>query len=537
MKFMKFHENEKKNEILFDAIMNRNGRVPKREKKLFTRKFLNDFLKYTHDKYGSEEYSKTIATVFKDFGNEFLINNSNIRYVGRHVDIFRYVRLSYSDINWHQYISVEKNNADELINLYTRASYIFITTESLDIENLASFFSVMYFITDGDNIPFIVTIYEKIYGMILEDGNPIDRTLKERIIIASILSCPDTSSKLALKCFAKWVLNKHSEMDLPEAPILPMYYTLFDPNEYAEICIKYGFKVDDETFRLYINELSDEPRRELLIRLTAVNCNNVLLCKDETDAIACLPAIKWNREKHRDIDYKAIRTCYPRSVPVAINDAFLTYGDFSTVTNESIVTILDDPRKINTILSRPDGLKQIKHIFESRNGIIYIQSAIDHILPENLITFINGYCDYMETYGMTMGSISIEMFIAAYIKSNVSMNLIIKNTPRLLRYIDTKITDYPDQYDNPIEWVGVLSNAPAINIITYKTIDVLIKSKIYVPINYKYIPFDTGEFGIEDLANHSKTLISLIEAIPGYYFDITSSEVRDIIMEYLLSKR
>lgn len=533
-------------EVIYHAIVDRDGVVPKTEKKRMTKEFLMDFLNWLTIKYPDNKKS-VVDHLFKDYGEKVKISPNNIRIIGEYTVVFRYCkisrRLSKTDIcSW---LSSNGETPDRTLELWTLAiAYIILSDQNHNPNHLYAFYEAYKDITRARQIGLtaLCETFKSIRKMFKVEGIDFTAGVKERFILTMIhmyesLQLPrlvyDPMFKEALTGYIFEDDNKGI------AFVLPKYYNPFTAEEYLTLCINNGIEVDDE-IKPYLDSFIEEIRMEWIKQAVGSNGNNIKLCKNASERSACIPYLSWDDEVGCITNYALFREVFPNGCSHQYITAFLKYGDLSTVPSDEFHSLFVDAMSIGYVSLRDDSVKQFENLLRIPNGMTFLVDAIDMLPPNQMNTFMQAYVNYMESINEPPtelpGSVSMDIYMASYIKKRVSIGTMIKYCPKMLRYIDTAITDLPSEYDNLGDWVSVASNTPVSNICDGLQFNQLMKVWEFVPLNYHRIPFSPGLFGLEEIGINGDDMIKLLTLHPGYYFDIKDSKIRSLVMDVLTGK-
>ena len=535
-------------EVIYEAIIDCGGKLPKKEKERITKDFLVDFLRYvnTNHDYNNQMY-EAVRNLFHDYGSLFTISSNTVRHVGHYVDLFQFckisTRLSHSSVC--SLLDKVGGGPRQSLNVWSKLMAHVIASELVDdITQLGGlyyagrfFFNLVCNDSESDRFYIFRTAFDLIRSSLRKEKVPFNERIKVRFVLA--MSCMHGAifeSSVYNDGFRDLVEmylyrdNAHSRI----APILPAYYNPFSPTEYALTVIENHLEAEDE-FASYLESCEHMLRLEWLTRLVKAQGNNIKFCNTRDEIISCIPELCWTQSKRCITNYRTFKRVFENGCAPEYTIAFLQYGDISTVPSEDIQRLLSDKLSIGYITARSDAKTQLENLLRIPNGMTYLVQSIDLLPLDALITLMHAYVDYMEgnTALKAVNNISLDIYIASYIKKKVPMDIIITRCPKMLRYIDTLITDYPVDYHDLNEWLDVAENAPAINITDGLQFGRLMRANRYVALNYHHIPFSPELFGFEEIIRDSKELVRIAKKHPGYYFDLKSDEVREIIMGML----
>lgn len=537
--------------VFFKAIIDRRGMMPKTEKKLLNQKFLEEFLRYIHMNHSDIDHTAEDAAIalLKDFGKRLVLARSNLGLIEYLLPVVQYCTLSdrLSAEDWYHIVTIgnDTNKYSRWIDLMASVivSDQITDTQMIPICNVygllhESNYDHGYSVPTRDVYGIHMTQLSKVVQCNCEDYN---HKIRSRLALAMIHTYD--SIKLQAKnltivdvrlCIKYAIYANANKGDY--AAIVPKYYNPFTFDEYLDMVVTYRLEPDYDTVNEYLDpkRCDENYRMEVLKLLCKSNGNNIRLAKTKQEIAAGVTAMGFHS---KITDYAVLKKAYPNGIQDEIRDEFIRYGDLSTIPSDDIPSMFTDDEKIRIIAFRFDAEKQYVHLLRKPNGIIYLSSAIKHLSYVDLTEFMKAYVTYMETVDdYREDGVSMDLYMASYIKETVSMDNILRSCPKMLRYIDLLITDLPSEYIGLDKWLDVARNAPVVNLSDGTLFQKIMRVNIYVPLNYHHVAFSSETFGIEEIVTDSKDLCKLMDTHPGYYFDIKDPKVKEIILEYLVEK-
>lgn len=558
---------KKEKQVMFDIIYDRKGKVPKKERKMFTQDFLEDFLEYESEQIKdidakmmvSDDYlyaelvmklknhEETIDNLFRDFGRSFKLTSKNIsNLVSNTYSILKYciVTDSIKKEDWIKYISNLVRHMSEFnFGMWSHSECRACILASLVVsenvkeipQSLFDACSVVW--RSGDDDSFFKDVKSIVTDMAEVITDDMVYKLECAIVETVAASNSDTvtyrfdeDTRKKIIGIIEDVVFSLREYDM--IPIIPMYMNVFTMKEYLELIIKHQKKVDISN----ICKNKDGIGIEIVKELVRANADNIeIVINEEADTrVEVMKEITWDSKSHTIKDYGILSKIY-NNPPVAVTKSFIMYGNLKTLTSDGFYKVFnDDYIAVMILCNREDLETQFMNILSNSNGIVYLVKLMNYISSKALIPFMNAYAKYMESFEHDKSNrLSLEIYLATYIKEHTSIDTVIEHCPAMLKYIDYIISEYPS-CDTKEMWEKIARNAPVINLTSERIFKRLVRLP-YTQLNYKYIPHSVEEYGIEEVMD-SRELCQLIALHPGYYFDIQSNGARKVIKDFLIER-
>lgn len=538
----------KEREVYFKAIIDRNGIIPKSERKTINPKILGAFVEYilTHKKGMSASMVDTIVTnLFKDFGSSFKINSHNLPYMKRVLGVVRYCKVDdkLASIEWTDAIkSVTSQNRwlDQWVKLVAGAILSDQISDSQFMSMCCAYDKLAEDIKDTDPKNTFEQYMANLTECVKSKRGEFNQDTKARTMLAIIHTYDSAKSFLPMvdrtdimNLFDRLIYSVPTGVGC--APIIPKFYNPFTFGEYMEVVLKYGLEPDYVTTDAYLRQCDDETRMNELIALCQSNGNNLRFAKTKTEISTCIKHISHYKPI---TDYTVLKKAFPNGFVETTRDAFIRLGDIVTIPSDEVRVLFTEDEKIRILTERIDAKEQYLALFRKPNGMIYLSSAVKYLTGRHeIIPFMDAYVEYMETVtDYRENGASMDLYMASYIKKTVSIDVIIKECPKMLQYLDMTIAEFPTDYPTLWDWVPVAKYAPVINLTDGSLFQKISRINRYIPFNYHHIAFSSETFGIEEVIDGSSELCKLVESHPGYLFDVSDIKVKQILLEYLVEK-
>lgn len=540
----------KEREVYFKAIIDRDGIIPKSERKTINPKFLAAFVEYisTHRKGMSKSNVDIIVNnLFKEFGESFIIRGRNISYMKRFLGVVRYCKVDnrLTSTDWAAAIrssvsSVGYQRLNQWVKLATGAILSEQILDSQRISIYCTYDKLARELSDANQKEMFESYMESLMQSVETNCIEFNQDIKMRFISAVVYIYD------SVKTFIPSI-DRIDIMNLLErliyanpigtgcAPIISEFYNPFTFGEYIDIVLKYGLEPDYKVTVEYLNRCDSDTRMKELITFCQSNGNNLRFAETKEEITVCIK----NLSRYKPItDYAVLKKAFPNGFIETTRDAFIRLGDIMTIPSDEVRAVFTEDEKIRILTERVDAKEQYLALFRKPNGMIYLSSAVKYLTGRHeIIPFMEAYVEYMETVtDYRENGASMDLYMASYIKKTVSMDVIIKECPKMLQYLDMTIAEFPTDYPTLWDWVPVAKYAPVINLTDGSLFQKISRINRYIPFNYHHIAFSSETFGIEEVIDDSSELCKLVESHPGYLFDVSDIKVKQILLEYLVEK-